>query len=450
MQPVQYHRDGLQQYIFFPLDGIPEGEYINRLFQYHEIPGFLNYKIKEIDNQYYIYYLLKYKTSIGFLKEHLSFKGDIVEEMVRSIIDILQTSQNYLLSYEHIIWSVDCVFLQVETGQLQFCYCPVRLDDNDICSFLSELIQLIGKTNEKAMVFLLQLYNCVTEPGFQEKQLKDFGEKLIRKQEEEGMQENVSEISYAIKSNPDPEYKKEEICMNQKAVVNKKECKQKKGFQNVLMIFMVIVNVVFLFLLLSGILDNDYFPVLIVLFILLCGIMIFSLSGKKEDESDVIMRDYFQNMENEEYPAKDTILHRQNHEEKEKNDLYGETTILDMNRGENKLTVVEEYPGELYLFPCKKEKYPVLEVKNHSVVIGCMKEHCDYVLKERGVSRLHAKIMRMETMLYLLDLNSTNGTFLNGERIESGKDYLLEKGDVVAFSQIEFYVGEKPDEKEIY
>ena len=42
--------------------------------------------------------------------------------------------------------------------------------------------------------------------------------------------------------------------------------------------------------------------------------------------------------------------------------------------------------------------------------------------------------------IYLLDLNSTNGTCLNGEPIEAGKDYKIEEGDLVAFAKCEYYV----------
>ena len=48
--------------------------------------------------------------------------------------------------------------------------------------------------------------------------------------------------------------------------------------------------------------------------------------------------------------------------------------------------------------------------------------------------------MKKPDGLYLLDLNSTNGTYLNGEIIESGRDYKLEEGDMVTFALTEFYV----------
>ena len=73
-------------------------------------------------------------------------------------------------------------------------------------------------------------------------------------------------------------------------------------------------------------------------------------------------------------------------------------------------------------------------------MLGCMEENCDYVLKVDGVSRMHARLVRKEDGLYMSDLNSTNGTYLNGKLIESGRDYKLKEGDVVSIARNEFFV----------
>ncbi|MGF1505278.1 MAG: FHA domain-containing protein [Anaerolineae bacterium] len=50
---------------------------------------------------------------------------------------------------------------------------------------------------------------------------------------------------------------------------------------------------------------------------------------------------------------------------------------------------------------------------------------------ERGVSRLHASIKRSGDNLYLIDLASTNGTFLNDTRVPPREPQLLHDGDVI-------------------
>ena len=50
--------------------------------------------------------------------------------------------------------------------------------------------------------------------------------------------------------------------------------------------------------------------------------------------------------------------------------------------------------------------------------------------------------MKKEDGLYILDLNSTNGTFINGKPIDAGKEYRLEVGDMVSFAGNAFFVAE--------
>ncbi len=50
---------------------------------------------------------------------------------------------------------------------------------------------------------------------------------------------------------------------------------------------------------------------------------------------------------------------------------------------------------------------------------------------EKGVSRRHASIMRHDGSLNLVDANSQNGTFLNGQRLVAHQPRILRDGDDV-------------------
>lgn len=55
---------------------------------------------------------------------------------------------------------------------------------------------------------------------------------------------------------------------------------------------------------------------------------------------------------------------------------------------------------------------------------------------ERGVSRQHAYFIYQQGSVYLVDLDSYNGTYLNGLQLQSGKMYRLRHGDEVEFGQL--------------
>lgn len=54
-----------------------------------------------------------------------------------------------------------------------------------------------------------------------------------------------------------------------------------------------------------------------------------------------------------------------------------------------------------------------------------------YGAMRHGVSRRHALIRPGEQALYLIDQNSTNGTWVNGQRLMPGQDFRLSDGDVI-------------------
>lgn len=71
-------------------------------------------------------------------------------------------------------------------------------------------------------------------------------------------------------------------------------------------------------------------------------------------------------------------------------------------------------------------------------VIGKMAENADVILKDKSISRIHAKIFSVEEEVYLQDLNSTNGTYLNDVPLESNEMMKLSVGDEIAFGTLRF------------
>lgn len=58
----------------------------------------------------------------------------------------------------------------------------------------------------------------------------------------------------------------------------------------------------------------------------------------------------------------------------------------------------------------------------------------------RGVSRLHAVLKREASYVFLMDLGSSNGTFVNGKRLTPNVDHALSNGDVVALGKLKIQI----------
>ena len=63
-----------------------------------------------------------------------------------------------------------------------------------------------------------------------------------------------------------------------------------------------------------------------------------------------------------------------------------------------------------------------------------------YQAYANGVSRLHAVIKREASHIFLMDLNSANGTYVNGKRLNPNVEHTLKNGDVVALGKLKIQI----------
>ncbi len=71
--------------------------------------------------------------------------------------------------------------------------------------------------------------------------------------------------------------------------------------------------------------------------------------------------------------------------------------------------------------------YPI---EGHTVYIG-RHEDCEIHIDDEEISRRHAKVTLKGFDLYIMDLGSTNGTLLNGEKLEPNVEKPLSNGDKI-------------------
>jgi pSer/pThr/pTyr-binding forkhead associated (FHA) protein len=71
--------------------------------------------------------------------------------------------------------------------------------------------------------------------------------------------------------------------------------------------------------------------------------------------------------------------------------------------------------------------------------VGTSPDFADILIDDRSVSRMHARISEDRSGNPLLtDLNSTNGTWINGIRLQPEESVPVGKGDVIRFGEAEF------------
>ncbi|WP_312372666.1 DUF6382 domain-containing protein [Lachnoclostridium sp.] len=105
---------------------------------------------------------------------------------------------------------------------------------------------------------------------------------------------------------------------------------------------------------------------------------------------------------------------------------------------EEECTVLLTRPDKEYdsLIPLESTKFDTIEIKDYPFFIGTAKNNLGYSLINTAVSRYHAKLEKDESRFILTDLDSTNGTFVNGRKLMPNENLEIKQGDAVSFANI--------------
>lgn len=106
---------------------------------------------------------------------------------------------------------------------------------------------------------------------------------------------------------------------------------------------------------------------------------------------------------------------------------YGNTVFFDSAR-------TAEY--KLYALDKKNKRH--IELTHFPYTVGKMAGCVDCVLADDSVSRIHARFEKVGDTIQLTDMNSTNGTYRNGLRMEPQETVEIEPGDEIRFGNLNY------------
>lgn len=83
------------------------------------------------------------------------------------------------------------------------------------------------------------------------------------------------------------------------------------------------------------------------------------------------------------------------------------------------------------------QPYTAVKTGEKAILLG-RAENCDHVLSDPRISRYHARLTRSGTAVYIEDLHSTYGTYVNGQQIK--KKVVVQPGDLIGIGQFTFRI----------
>lgn len=115
----------------------------------------------------------------------------------------------------------------------------------------------------------------------------------------------------------------------------------------------------------------------------------------------------------------------------------GETTVLSAGAGETTLLGGGATQPSAKLIRIKTGES--ISINRSEFIIGKEKSRVNYCISgDSSISRSHAKISVNGGEYIVFDLRSTNGTFVNGVKVEPGRPTALKNGDKLVLSEEEF------------
>ena len=341
------------------------------------IKGLLSCSLRYLNGLAYLYYDITSKQNIMQLYDKHCITREWLKDFIWSLRQIQMELERFLLNEQNIVWYPEQIFQDLEQNIFSFLYIPYYEGEKSFLKLLSFLVEHIDYEDEMLVECVYKMYEQYERNGEIYLQAQIFEDVKMLDKDEEKAFPNMQKAGEAkeeaerreIKQRDTETREMEQGGMELGEGNNKRE--EKRGF--------------------------------------------WSLWGDRKRQARQMRDDYRENMQ-----------------EAMRGYAVAEETVYE----------VEEYGRTIYIEE-KDEEIKVIhkiytpegrllaQLDSATLTIGKKKGEVDICLEDMSVSRIHAKIIKEEEDIYLEDMNSTNGTYKNGLRLQPYEKRRLEEGDEI-------------------
>lgn len=474
IQPMEVNFKRDLYHNFMVLSGVEHNimeSYCTKMLAYQQIEGILPLEIQIINNHAYFNYEITAKQSVFNLFEKTVLSMERIRRLFINLIDTIERSFDYLLVPDDFLLSPEYIYLDINTDMPFLSYLPGYQKNikDQMSNFIEYIMNKVDYNDKEAVLLIYRLYAVSKEEGCTFNHLKITIQKMVNthnvnkeshSEDKESFQHTGEKREDKVGYQPSASLKKMPVMIEKLEGEQEVSCYPLKTY--LLTGISVLSGIILLILTMKcKIIYNafgnriDYSKLFAVLLILICleGYLFKLIWDKKHQITKLVTKcEYID--PREELEEKQEILTQSlpdeecvsfsvdcglsnknsgdkwiiNHENAEENEEYNPTCLL------------SEVPKETsyLLVPFDKVQYETIRMKRMPFFIGKIKKNVDYCLENDLVSRYHAKITKEDNQFYITDLNSTNGTFLNGEALQPYDSKEIKFGDEITLANIRF------------
>ncbi len=447
---AEYKRDMNHNYlILYGEKDINTDSYQVRMLVGNIIPSLLKCRIQGVDGKFMMYFDITSKQAVSTLYEEKKLGNEDLRLIFGGFVRVMEEAAEYLINPAQLVLKPQYIFADCEKKELFFCLMPgYDKDIKEQFQLLTEyILPKIDHEDSEAVILGYGVYRRTMENSFHLEHIK---EELYRKQNNK--EEIKTETEKDSREISVQETGEESLMQSSGMSENFwREEKTEKTDSHKLFGKKVAVFVLIL-LALAGVtmaISGGYLPhqdISVLLGIVLAGmggIMLAVLiirkakdvykqpqreSREKPQLSEKFVRPPVNEIlqEGSDDSIKTMMEKKSLHREREED--FGETVVLSAGVVSGPASLVSREPGEL----------APIYLQEELTVIGKLENACDAVIDLPTVSRIHAKIRKREEEYYLSDMNSRNGTIVNGRLLLPEEEYRLQEEDEVDFAQARY------------
>ena len=399
------------------------------------IRGLLPCSLRYINGQAYLYYDISSTQSVAQLYAHKTIGRQWMKDFLWGMRRIRQELGRFLLDDANLLWYPEQIFQDLEKNDFYFLYVPYYEEDNGFGKLLDYLVEHIDYEDEELVESVYKMHEQFGLLGnvyLTEKIFEDG--KMLEQASEAGVESNVRKNGTGRFESDRPGREQLDVDrLREEQNSPERFGTERLGTERLAMQRAMYKN--------GQAVTDDM-------------IIETSDDGRDTERDRETVREskrgirYFLDGKRKKQKEEREQIRSQTGRMMQGYAVCEETTYRGIPRGKEQMDEQREELGRtMYMEESREEPKDsdglfdesgkeVLRLDRQSVILGKKKEEADCVLEDASVSRMHVRITKEKDGFYLEDLNSTNGTWKNGLRLQPYEKRKLEKEDEIKMGKV--------------
>lgn len=402
-------------------------EFEERMITENDIRGFLPCRQIYEDGRKQFSYDITSKQSLAHLFEERELKEKDVKKIIKGLIGVRSVLEEYLLAEENLILNPKYIYVDPETRIASFVFYPYygMSVHSSLLGLGTFLLERTDHTDDNAVKLVYGFYKKVANEDYAfEKLLEELKEESINLQSKETPDTENDIDLIEDKNSENTRFERDYVPdddLQQKYVNIERMTLAVSTCTLVLLIVFVLMWRYTNIISSLGISRNILISICGIIGTLSIATPAAMLISRSRQEKKLL---YFKNIEMEITKKRDLIRKRESENVKQ----WGRT---------GKINTAEDTVRRLVGY--KDDKVIEYSLKQLPYVLGKDRKEVDGLLDNEAASRIHAKITLKRGEYYITDLNSTNGTSVNGRMLSANESAKIKENDEISFAGEVFY-----------